>query len=156
MSHKALLETEGYLVMFEIKTIDTSEIDLDVVISFQLNSQISAISFCSDHNLIAKEDLQRLIVYFIQHIENLKQDPDTESFTFVPMDLAFQLQALSGEIRSQTDGEFGVRMMINVGRSCQEASSTYLGGESTVTLESIQNFITSIDTLMQSQPSAAS
>ena len=149
MSQKAVLETEGYLVVFEMESLDTSDRYLNTVISFQLNPEISEIYFSSDQTLIAKEDLQRLSVYFRQHIENLKQDPDTESFTFVTMELTFQIQALSGEIRSITDGEFEIRIMINVGQVCQESSSTYLGGESIIILKNVQNFIESIDSIAQ-------
>lgn len=79
-----------------------------------------------------------------QHIACLQQDSSSQSDTFVPRELGFQVKALSGEVISPKSGEFSLLFMVNVGRSNEEVSSTYVGGESEVTLENIQNFKSSV------------
>ena len=99
--------------------------------------------------LTAIKDLERLVNYFEEHIACLKVDPDNESSTFITYGLGFQVQALSGEVRSLSDGEFTMRFMVNVGQSDFEASRTYIGGESEVTLENIESFTSSLQSILR-------
>lgn len=130
--------------MFELKAFDAMEKHADVLVEFRLNPLIGEVAVKSVPTLIAISDLQRLVAYFENHIADLKQNPDSESYTFVTTDLGFQVQALSGEIRSQSDGEFSIRFMVNVGESNGEGCRVYVGGESLITLENIKNFGSSL------------
>ncbi|WP_322657512.1 hypothetical protein [Dendronalium sp. ChiSLP03b] len=47
------------------------------------------------------------------------------------------------------DGEFSIRFMVNVGQTNVEVSRTYVGGESVVTLENIQSFISSLQGVLR-------
>ena len=73
---------------------------------------------------------------------------DSESYTFIPPDLQFQLQALSGQIRSQDDGEFTLRFMLNTGKSNPEGFAVYVGGEAVISLENVNRFLSSISCLL--------
>lgn len=148
MVSKCLLETEGYQILLELRSLETSKKDVDMIVEFTLNPHLGSISVQSIPGLIALKDLQRLITYFEEHIDRLKQDPDSESYTFVTYGLGFQVQALSGEVRSPDDGEFTVRFMVNVGQGKFEASRTYVGGESEVTLKNIKRFISSLQLVL--------
>jgi hypothetical protein len=148
ISGKCLLETEGYRIVFELKTLETTKQDVDMVVEFQLNPCLSNMVVKSKPAFISIKDLQRLVTYFEEHIALLEEDPDSESYTFTTYGLGFQLQGLSGEMRSPNDGEFSIRVMLNVGESNLENSRTYVGGESVVTLENIHNFTLSLQALL--------
>ena len=62
--------------------------------------------------------------------------------------LGFQVQALSGEVRSPTEGEFSIRFMVNAGQSSELASRTYVGGESLVTLGNIKSFASTLQAVL--------
>ncbi|MDF2388031.1 hypothetical protein JMG10_41740 [Nostoc ellipsosporum NOK] len=103
----------------------------------------------SQPELIYIQDLQRLIKYFEEHIAQLQENPDSESYTFVTYGLNFQVQDLAGEVhinpsnllqKLPDDGEFTIRFMVNVGQTNVEASRTYVGGESVVKLANIHSF----------------
>lgn len=139
-----LLETDGYRVLFQLKHLDTSKEYFDAVVEFMPDPHLAKISLKSVPTFIAISDLQELVTYLDRHIASLQQDPNSESDTFVPKELGFQVRALSGEVISPTEGEFSLLFMVNVGRSNEEVSSTYLGGESEVTIENIQSFKSSV------------
>lgn len=144
MVNKCFLETDGYRILFELTAFNAVEKYADVVIEFRLNPLFGEVAVKSVPTLIAISDLQRLVAYFDRHIADLKQNPDSESYTFITTDLGFQVQALSGEIRSQNDGEFSIRFMVNVSESNREGYRVYVGGESLITLENIQSFGSSL------------
>ncbi len=148
MNSKCLLETEGYQILFDLKTLDSTTKDVDAVVEFILDPRLAEISVKSVPTFVAIKDLQRLIKYFEEHIALLQQDSDSESYTFVTWGLGFQVQALSGEVRSPNDGEFTLRFTINVGYVNKEASRIYVGGESVVTLENIHRFTSSVYTTL--------
>ena len=139
---------DGYEVLFNLE-LDTNEEYIDAVIELML-PHLSSVSVKSVPTFIAISDLQELIAYFEQHIAGLQQDPNYQSGTFVPRELGFQVKALSGDVISPNDGEFSILFMVNVGRRNDEASSTYVGAESAVTLENMQNFISSVRTVLDS------
>ena len=147
MSSTCLLQTSGYRVLFELRGHDTTTAYGDMIVEFQLDPCLGGISVKSEPTFVSMSDLQRLLAYFEQHIAHLQQDPNSESDIFVPLELGFQVQALSGEVRSQRDGEFSLRFMVNIGKSKDE-DRVYAGGESVVTLEHIKNFTSSIHDVM--------
>ncbi|MCL1467721.1 hypothetical protein [Argonema galeatum] len=148
MIDKCLLETDGYLVLFDLKNLDSSQEYFDLIVDFQLDSRIFEFSIKSIPSFIAIKDLYRLVTYFEEHIANLQKDPNSESYTFITWELGFQLQAQSGDVDSPNDGEFGLLFMINVGRSHEQASRTYVGGESTVTVENARKFTSSLQAVL--------
>ncbi len=90
------------------------------------------------------KDLQTLVTYFEEHIARLEQDSNSESPTFLTYGFGFQVQASSGEVRSPSDGEFGMSFMVNLGRSHEEGCSIFVGGEAEVTLEQVKSFTSSL------------
>ena len=119
-----------------------------MIVEFHLNPHLGNVDVKFKPAFISIKDLQRLVTYFEEHIARLQQDPDSESYTFTTYGLNFQLQGLSGEVRSLNDGEFSIRVMLNFGLSNLEASRTYVGSESVVTLENIHNFTSSLQALL--------
>lgn len=88
------------------------------------------------------------------HVAQFLQHPDRASYTFVPMELGFQVQALAGEVHAENDGVFSVRFLVNVGKSKNEGERVYVGGESVVTLKNIRKFIASLHAALADLPRA--
>ncbi len=148
MSNQFLLKTDGYQVLFNLTHLEHTKDYLDAIFEFRLDPQLANVSVKSPQTFISIKDLQELIAYFENHITRLQNNPDSQSEPFVTWELGFQVQALSGEIRSPQDGEFDILFMVNVGQGNEEVGSTYVGGESAVTLENIQRFISSVRTAL--------
>ena len=131
MIRKCLLETDGYQIAFDFKGQPTPQ-EVDMVVTYipdrPLCPQFSALSAPT---FISLSDLRRLRHYFLSHIAQLQQNPDRESYPFVPLGLGFQVQALSGDVFSENEaalaGEFTIRFMVNVGRSHDENAAAYVG-----------------------------
>lgn len=156
MSQKCFLETDGYRVSFDLKDVQASKEYVDMVVEFTLDQYLGGIVVQSVPTFIAPSDLRRLATYFEEHIAQLLQNPDSESYTFVPMELGFQAQALGGEVYTENDGEFNLRFLLNVGRSKDEGERVYVGGESVVTLKNIRRFIASLHEALTDLPRADS
>ena len=145
MSRKCLLETNGYQILLHLKRVETTEEELfDTIFEFKLNPSLGETLVRSIPTIITLKDLQSLITYFEQHITNLKEDHNSESHTFVTRSLDFQVQASSGNIFSESEGVFTIVFMVNVGKAYEGACSTYLGGETLVTVENIRSFTSSL------------
>jgi len=147
MNSTIRLQARGYQVVFEVKQTQPVEDDLDMRIAFTLDPHLGGMTVEAIPIRVMLADLSRLITYFEDHITRLEHDPDSKSFTFVPLDLQFQLQAFSGEVRAPNDGEFTMRFMVNVG-STEEGTSVYVGGESVIYLEELNHFLTSLRQLL--------
>jgi hypothetical protein len=156
MIDRLFLKTEGYQVSFEIEPMPHLKDEVDVKVGFLLDPCLGNVALTSSPMPLSLKDLQRLKTYLEQHIAHLQADPDSESYTFVPLDLQFQLQAFSGEIRSPDDGEFTLRFMINANKPNEERSSVYIGGEAIVTLENVSCFLSSIGCLLSEKEARAS
>lgn len=148
MKKECLLETDGFLICIGLNSLNKESKNIDSLITFLLDASIEKLSIQSVPTYIAVNDLQRLANYFEQHVKYLQQDPNRESHPFVPVELGFQVQALQGEVRSERDGEFSIRFMVNVGKRSATSTNVYVGGEAVVTLENIKNFISSIRTAL--------
>ena len=148
MTSKLFLNTEGYQVSFEMKTIPDLPDEFEVTISFRLDPRLDNVTFTSTPSALPFKELQALADYFTPHIELLKSNPNGDSDTFVPLDLQFQLQAFAGEVRSPDDGEFTLQFMINMGKPEKGSTSVYVGGEGVVTLEEINRFLASVKRLL--------
>ena len=156
MINKLILETEGYQVSFEIETMPNLKDEFDVRVGFLLDPCLGNVALTSSPMPLSVKELRRLEDYLKQHIEHLQVDPNSESYTFVPLDLQFELQALSGEICSQDDGEFTLRFMIDTGATSEGRSSVYVGGEAVVTLENVNRFLSSINRLLSEKDARVS
>jgi len=144
MTKKCLLETDGFQISVDLNTIETSKEHVGITVELVLDKHLGNVVIKSVPTCITLSDLWRLAVYFEEHIERLRQNFDSESYTFAPMELGFQLQALEGEIHQEHDGEFSLRFLLNVGEGSKQNHRVYIGGESVVTLKSIRIFIASL------------
>jgi hypothetical protein len=144
MGNDVILKTEGYEISFELKRFPDFNTSLDLTVVFSLEPEIGKVQVRSIPMPIYLRDLYELTTYLEQHIANLQKNPDSEAYTFVTMDLQFEMQAFAGEVRSANDGEFTLRFMVNVGKPEGKTSSVYVGGETEVTLENINSFIAAI------------
>lgn len=148
MINRCTLETEGYQVTFNLESNSYSPEDIALEVEFRLNTQIKELSIKSIPSFIAINDLQRLGAYLEKHIAVLIQNPESESEVFLDYGLSFQLQAFSGDVESENEGSFSIQVMVNLGQYNELSSRTYVGGLSVATVESIQNFISSIHTVV--------
>src|SRR5438132_8824941 len=106
MRNDVILKTEGYQVSFELKRFPDFDTSLDLTVVFSLDSRIRKVEVQSIPMPIYLRALDDLTIYLEQHISDLKRDPRSESYTFVPMDLQFRMQAFAGDILSADEGEF--------------------------------------------------
>ena len=156
MFRKCFLETNGYRIFFNLKSTDKPKADfVDSIIEFQLDPNLGEVLVRSVPGFIHFKDLQRLIKYFEKHIAALKEDPNSESYTFVTYNLGFQVQALSGRVFSESEGFFTIMFTVNVGQAYKGAGSTYVGGESVVSFASISRFTSSLLALLNELEAAA-
>lgn len=145
MIRKAILETNGYQIVFNLKSVDKPQADfVDSIVEFQLDSRLGELSARSIPTFIHFKDLQRLVTYFQQHIATLKENSDSDSHAFVTYGSGFVIQAFSGSVLSESEGFFTIQFMVNVGEAYEKACSTYVGGESVVTFANIRNFTSSL------------
>lgn len=89
---------------------------------------------------MAAQDILRLANYFDEHVKLVAKNPDAQSDVYVPLELNFQLQALEGEVRGESEGEFTLRIMANVADPSHEGGSSYVGCEGIVDLSEAQQF----------------
>ena len=139
-----ILEAEGFAFSFEINRVKSDHEYVDMIVLFTLDQKLGNVVVRSEPTSIATKDLLRLTSYFENHIAHLQQDSWSTSDTFVNSELGFQVQALAGEILSPLEGGFSITCMVNIGKSHEEGSSVYVGGEAFVTIEQIVAFNTQI------------
>jgi len=144
MPQKSVLHADGFHAVFEFRSFEGTNQYLDMLVTFQLDQEVGQVTFSSVPSKIHVDDLRGLEQYLLQHIQQLQTNLDAHSPTFVPLELGFQAEAFSGEVRAPNDGEFTVRLMLNVGVHAREGTRVYLGGEAIVTLSNIYRFITSL------------
>ena len=149
MISKCFLETDGYQIVFELNSIENSQELVDLVIELRLDPQLGEMLVQSIPCAIALQDLQALVNYFGQHIAALQADPNNESPVFLTHGLGFQIQALAGEFYTEAEGNFNIRVMVNVGKQTQGYASTYVGGESVVEFTKIYSFSSAIQGAMR-------
>ncbi len=142
------MPSSRYRTVFELKSIDSNREMLDLVVEFQVDPRLREISVRSVSSYIDIKDLKRLVTYFEQHIASLKENSNSKSSVFIEYGLSFQIQASEGEIRSESEGEFSLQVMVNIGQPAKGYPRTYIGGESVVTLENIQSFTSSVNELL--------
>lgn len=97
---------------------------------------------------IYKEDVDRLLLYFDQHIKNVASDEYQESLTFVTKELCFQLRALDGVIETRMDGYFTVNFMLN----CKPDG--YWGVEGILDLVDLNEFLEGLKLMVYNAPTS--
>jgi hypothetical protein len=152
MENTITLKAEGYTVAFTLKTVKNVRTSLDLTAVFSLNPRIGKVEAASQTMLIRLQDIERLAAYLEEHMARLREDPDSQSYIFVPLDMQFEMQAFAGEVRGPDDGEFSLRFMVNVGQQDSESTAVYVGGETVVTVENIQNFIAALRRVLAEMP----
>ena len=103
------------------------------------------IAFASLEDYIATEELQRLAKYLEDHIQELKVNPNHDSYVFLDEALTFQIQALSGDIGESGAGSFSVTVLVSSAESDDSHTRLYLGGSTTVTAKSAKEFIANLN-----------
>jgi hypothetical protein len=88
-------------------------------------------------------DLIRLADYFDHHITQLIQNSWHDSDEFVNIDLDFQVQAMCGDVKSNQEGEFTVRIMLNMGNA-SDGSSVYTGIEGCIDVVKCHAFVVNL------------
>jgi hypothetical protein len=98
----------------------------------------------SPPTFIAFADLERLAAYLEDHVKGLQNDPTRDSGPFVPLGLGFQVQALSGEVSSPSDGELTLRVLVQVGENPRDGGRVYAGAEACVDVAYVTAFAASL------------
>jgi hypothetical protein len=147
MSTQCVLEAESYRVVFHFKNAATDGNYLDTLIELSLHPELGTLSVKSVPTFLSVSDLRRLIAYLEEHIAGLEEDAGKESGTFVPLELGFQAQALAGEVESESEGEFSLLFLVNVGQR-EDCSPAYVGAESVVNVAKIKDFTSALDEVM--------
>jgi hypothetical protein len=141
MSHTCTLAGESFSADFTLRPARSAE-DRDLTVALHTHGRRDLV--VSTPSLIATADLRRLREYLTDHLRALTANPDAESFVFTPMELGFQLQALSGEMRDDDDGECTVRLMAQVATG-DDLPRLYVGCESVVTAAALRSFIAQLE-----------
>lgn len=152
MIEQIILETGGFRFSFDVDYAWTNQEYVGMVVTFRLLSPQQEMTLHSARTSIAIADLRRLILYFEQHMEKLKeQNGDAEADVFVNEELDFQLQALVGNVEPPMDEMFGISCMVNVGLG-RDNFRVYVGGESNITFEQARAFIRDVQMFIDELP----
>src|SRR4051812_41172119 len=104
MTVRCVLDAGGYRVAFAFDNGDAAREYLDTTVEISLADQPGAFAVKSQPTFLALKDLQRLAAYLEDHVAALQKDPNREAEPFVPLELGFQMQALSGDVDAEDEG----------------------------------------------------
>ncbi|WP_225409270.1 hypothetical protein [Stigmatella hybrida] len=145
MHTECSLIARGYRADFRFTLAEANRlVDLEVGIGLADGSQRLATSTAG---YIPVNDIVRLARYFEDHLASLARNPDTQSEGFVPLELNFELQAMEGEVRAGGDGEFTLRVMVNVTGTGSPNGSVYVGCEGVIDAAHVRDFTTRLHEL---------
>ena len=150
-SNIVTLETNGYYLNFCFDFSDNqSKSFINTEIKFLTKPELFAKVFVQSEKFGMRfDDIRDFLNYLKDHMKSLETNQDHESFTFLDYNLTYQIQALSGFISSNiNESYFSIRSMVNIGKISTSVDSTYVGGESTITFNQAQKFITSLETII--------
>ena len=145
MLKEYLLSTHGYQVRFRLVRIDPDEGYGDVVVELIQLPTMGNIVVRSIPAWTRLRDIQKLALYFGNHIRELKSDEDHISDEFITIGLNFVVQALEGSFDPAIGGEFKLRFMVNVGRSPMSNVNVYWGSETEVDIDEIKEFCSKLE-----------
>lgn len=141
----ATLNAYGYRVVFHIARAARSAQQADVSVEVYLGDASTSI-MRSTTTSMATIEFKRLGSYFDEHISLLAREPGHVSEVFVPLELGLQIQALSGEVDSDADGLFGLRVMVNATDERGDFQfRCYAGCEGTVEVRNVRAFVADVD-----------
>jgi hypothetical protein len=97
------------------------------------------------------QDLERLIIYFEQFIMSGTDGLLQDTYPYVPLELGFQLQALSGEtefdeVTNEVDGYYSLRVMLKTQNASHQ--SVYVGAESTISIFETRKFVEALKVIL--------
>ncbi|MBZ8179798.1 hypothetical protein [Oscillatoria salina] len=143
--HLLVMSTNGYNLKFYFQVPNTPKSSfLDTIVEFSTKVEsVQKVSVRSQKFPMCFDDLRRLSNYLKNHLQNIKNDPDYESHTFVDYNLTYQIQALCGEYSCSDYNEnyFSICSMVNIVKRSPSSSAIYIGGESTISFLQTEEFI---------------
>ncbi len=120
MRHQCILDTSGYELVFYLQSLDATKKCVGILVEFRLKPSHGNFSIRSGATTTYIAELEKLIMYLENHISALKNNPGNQFHVFVTYDFSFQIQALAGEVRSESEGEFTIQCMVNIGQPEEE------------------------------------
>jgi hypothetical protein len=140
--HEIILEGSGFEWIIKFERVDSEgfaygQMTLKVKTIHQ-EKKLGCVLFSSSYS-----DLVALADYFDHHVKRLISDPWSESDVFVQYGLEFQIQALCGEVSPNMEGDFTLRVMLNVEVAIDE-TAVYVGIESVVDAAKCHAFVTKL------------
>ena len=141
MKYSASLKTSGYELKFYIRKLDQSPEHLGIIVMFLPCSEYSVPPIKSITNTMLVDGIEQLARYLENHISSLSHNPAFKSGVFLTYGDVFQMQALGGEVHSDSEGVFSIQCMVNVGNPTNQPFSTYLGGEAVITIKDANKFV---------------
>jgi hypothetical protein len=148
MQKKCVLQTQGYNLSFYFinKTYERERVK--AIIGFTLKTSLGQILVKSTPKFIKFENIQELLKYLENHIISLKEESETEPYTFVSDGLDFQVTASTGSYDPSGESNFTIKCMINIGEAQKEDFCTYVGGESVTTITKTQEFMSELQSVL--------
>lgn len=144
---KCILETSGYQVSFFIKSFDARKDSVAIGVRMTVDPVIEGVAVRSSATAMRILTLQNLILYLEAHIEDLKSDPKKTS-DLLYYDI-FRIQALSGNVTSESEGSFTLRFMVNTGVPVdRKNSSNFVSAEAVVTFANMHSFTASLQAVV--------
>ncbi|MEK6236953.1 MAG: hypothetical protein N2C14_19775 [Planctomycetales bacterium] len=103
----------------------------------------------STEGAISVDDLQRLIGYFRDHVQQLHRNPNHESDVFTDENLVFQTQAFCGDI-DDDGGDFTLSLHVNPAGHSRGHARIYVGGCTGIDVQAVDIFLRSLEEHYQS------
>ena len=148
MQTDCTLRTEGYTVIFHLQGVTDNGKYVRLRIDLLLHPSLANLSLTSIVNSIATADLWSFADYLEQHVSKLMANPRHYSDVFVEWEVAFQAQALQGDLFADAegtiDGTYSLFFAVNVGKVEEEGPDTYVGAISLVELQNVKVFVTEL------------
>ena len=133
-----------YFELVASKT-DTGKYDCTCSLTPDVQTGISRIESIPFY--ITLSDIERMIEYLNNHIQLLISDKEIKETAFFFYGLGFQFQALDGDVTSEIEGDFTLRIMLNVGSAPSTGTRIYCGCECVVDVASVSVFIRELHSL---------
>jgi hypothetical protein len=149
ISKLVILQTNGYELRFYL-VLSKNYYFFNARVEFSVNHDcLQQVCIKSEKFKISLDDLRHLLNYLRSHMQSLQSDENHESYSFSDYNLAYRMQALCGFASSDPkESYFSIISMVNIGRPNPSGDSVYIGGESTISFERVEEFITSLEELI--------
>jgi hypothetical protein len=145
------LNAMGFTFRWEVEYLSHDKNHYSVTMKLELNSKFNYNVIESEPIFVSQDDVISCVSYLQSHITNLISNHELESFDFAGSELGFVLQALSGYIEPNREGCFGIRVMLCVGREPDNDTHVYLGCESDVCVDEVDEFCKALSTLIETK-----